>query len=280
MMTTETSDGTSAVVLSEPGDTTTSLSLYDQFYQEDIDIVRAVDTDTLLKPYMPMDYYIGEAEALLRVIDRFQDTLVNYGFEMESVELLKRRIGSCRVAQVKLDNFLGSSADNHAIWKEYGAKGFKLRNHLLETLRYACRKSEQKVTLLKSVKDGGSTKDMIHDLFRLGDLAENSIPELKKMKYDTTNIHQIKELSMQLAGQQEDAKLDRKISSEIRTIRDQSYTLVHLIVLEVRDLAHYIYRHDPVTLRLFLSAYSRMKSLKAKNSASENNPDEEQQLSA
>ncbi len=257
-------------VVNSPTETTSTDISYDRYYQEDLAIIQAVDSTTLRKPTIRMDIYIGEAEGLIEVLDRTKDTLVEHGFDVSDIELLQRRIGCCRVAQVKLENSLSTSESNREIWKQRGDYAFKFRTNLLNHLRYACRKNVEKSELLKEIGKGTSINDMIHDLYRLADLGEGSIPELEAIKVELALLTQAKELSIELARLQKAAELDRRVDTETKMIRDQAYTLLDIIVHDIRDLAHYVYKDEPTILKMFLSKYMRKKNSSYKPTHTDN----------
>ncbi len=241
-----------------------TLDEYEIIYNEDIDLIRSVNTKELFHPSIPHDKYIEEGEALQFTANEYVSRLEEHGFQPTEIPLLHRRAGSARVAQVAFELSAKTANKTKEKWKTAGATAFAMRDGLIKAFRFACRKAPLHLTIIKEIAEGATIADMINDLYKLGTYGQQISEELQAIKFDFTKLLAAKELSTELAVLKQAAAMEQRSNDSTRIIRDQAVTLLHESVNDIRDCAKYAFEDEPKISILFTSAYGRAQYQKLK----------------
>ncbi len=241
-------------------------NIYEQFYLEDLDLIKAVPLDALHTTSTPFGKYVGEAETLHSNAKVHFDRLATRGFTTEKLTLLHRRTGATRIAII---NFQLETKTVTNEWKAKKTYAFDFRDTLLTDIKFACRERSDLSEILKDITKGASIDDMIHDLFELAKLGESVSDELKAINFDSALLSEAKQLSTELNDVRSISKATSAIHAESRIIKDQAMTLLARSVHEIHEYAQYVFKKEPAIADLFKSQYNKNRYSKAKKAKEE-----------
>ncbi len=236
-------------------------------YNELIDTIKKVPIDELETPNKPMETYTHEAGRTHWAFETHLSEFEEKNFPSENLMDLEKRIGALREAQGRYMIFKNGGSGAQQYWAEHSPAAFELRDDLLATMKFACRKHSAHTKTLKEISKGSTISDMIQDLVELTILGKEIPVELEAIGADLSLIDTAAQQVNALTKIQRMAEEDRKTNSEVRIIRDQAYTYTHQLVAEVRDWAGHIFRKQPDILKKFTSNYYKTKNSKNRKSS-------------
>ncbi len=243
---------------------------YEKIFNEDMPLITAAIRDKYYRPSMAMHIYLEEAEGYAEVLSRTVDHMVSLGYQHKDAELFNRRVAGARTAQATMKSYIDEQRSNNITYKKLFPEGKKLRDYILERMKTIVEGSPHKADLVKSISKGKCISDTIEDLFELGKMGENMIPELAVVKVSVADINKAKELATTLGRLHKASKMDSSVNSESRIIRDKAVTLLEESIKNLRTWARIVYKKDKVMRMKFFSQHTRNKSRKEKPIAIEN----------
>ncbi len=235
-------------------------------YNALIDTIKQIPIDELETSSKPMETYTHEAGRTQWALEAHLSDFEEKKFPIENALDLEKRIGALREAQGRYMIFKNGGSGAQQYWAEHSPTAFELRDDLLATMKFACRKNSTHTKTLKEISKGSTISDMIQDLVDLTILGKEITVELEAVGADLSLIDTAAQQVNALTKIQRMAEEDRKSNSEVRTIRDQAYTYTHQLVVEVREWAGHIFRKQPEILKEFTSNYYKAKNSKTRKS--------------
>lgn len=208
-------------------------------------------------PNIPVDKYLQEAANLYHWCQPDKPQLLGAGLSEKFIDTLPVRADACRKAEslwIKARNTTGTTARQ---WAQRSVKGYRLRNQLLHTFRYAFRKNKQLLANVADIASGTGDPDLIQDLNDLAVLGRHNSPLLEQINLDNRLLTQAAILSDEMAGLLAAAKSEKIRKTEIRIIRNRAYTYLKEAVDEVKNCGKFVFWENPGRLRGYASAYRR-----------------------
>lgn len=239
-------------------------------YETKLPVISAIADDRIKTPIIPVHVYVQEAGDLFKCCLKDEAALVGKGMHWEMVLDLPVRTGALREAET----YWGDERCKREPWADQLPEAYKLRDELLQELRFAYREDVELVARLKLVSGGNGHADMIQDLNDLGKLGKNNPAPLEQVNFDMTRLDRAVVLVDECSPLYSDAKLERSRSGEAKRIRDQAYTHLKEAVDEIRRYGRHIFRHDEERKKGYRSEHLKRKNVKkASGSASEETGD-------
>ncbi len=233
-------------------------------YNQMLNQAKAISTETIQTPYMPVGIYLQEAEDLHRWAAKDKEQLMAAGLNETIFERLDTCAGALREAQSIWMEGLKSSEDAELLWKEESPKAFDFRDELLHTFRYAYRKEPSLLSNVASIAEGDDIPDMIQDLNDLSVLGLNHKEPLLKIGVTEEKLASAADLSAQMADIRAGANGDKYETNEKILVRNQMYTLLKECVDEIRDCGKFVFWKDKNRLTGYRSQYNKTQNNKYK----------------
>lgn len=227
-------------------------------YLEKLEKAKALDLNEIKTPYMPMGIFLQEAEDLHHTALKDKEALMAAGLAEDVINDLNITAGATREAQSIWMQNLQTRKDAEQRWKDESPAAFDLRDQLLHTFRYAFRASDDLLSRLTEIEEGGSNADMIQDLNDLAVMGLNNPEALAAINFDPTLNDKAAKLSADMADLLAMANGDKNEDNESLNMRNRMYTLLKNLVDEVRQCGKYVFWRDEKRLKLYASRHNRM----------------------
>ena len=154
--------------------------------------------------------------------------------------------------------------------------GTVVRRDLFDSSLYALRNNDDALAIVARIQEGEGVADMCQDLKDLAALTEKYRAEFDRIDFDVEIAKRARALATEvLTGHA--AATTKKVSIEMKEIRDRAFTHLNDAVDEVRAAGLFAFRRDTDSSRLakFRSAYairreSRRKTRSAASALSSN----------
>ncbi|MGL1935338.1 MAG: hypothetical protein OCD01_09965 [Fibrobacterales bacterium] len=237
---------------------------YGAIYNEDYELIK----NTVMTKYhvapVPNDIYLQEVEGYYEVLMRNLELFKGEGFKDPIAELFYRRIASARFTQANMNINHNSGEDTGPTWAELYAEAKALRKRLLSRIKFICDEDPVKKAIVSKISGGNRISDTIQDLFDLGRIGKEMIPELAEMMVTEVELEKALELGSTLGRRHKSSSMDGNVFSETRILRDKALTLMYVSLKLVRKWARLVYEEDKQSRDLFYSKYLRQKNKKTK----------------
>lgn len=228
------------------------------------DTIKAIPVEEIIKPAIPIDTYLQEAENLAVWCQKDLGRLAGIGITKSQIEGLKIRSDILREAQALwIEDWKAPKTRKQ--WEDTARAAYAMQDELLQTFRYAFRDHR---TLRQKVKSNPKRKThtaLIQDLSDLSELGLDNIDLLTSIGFDTNKLNQAKVLSSKAAGTLAELHSANLKGNQSREFRDKAYTCLKQLVDEIRTGGRYLFRNKPERLKGYRSEYLRRKNLLSKH---------------
>ncbi|MEW7291346.1 hypothetical protein [Aquimarina sp. 2304DJ70-9] len=232
-----------------------------EHYQAKLEILKALPRDVIKKPDLPIDTAIQEAENRYMWSKQDADTLVeriNFDWMRYGEDLIVRA-GALRYAQSLWEKERKSTGKAKKEWKEKSIMAFALRNELLTDFKYAYHSKNDILSVLKTIRKGKSTADMIQDLSSLSTLGTSNTKELKTINFDMSKLQKADLLSKEMATLLAKANAETLKNSTAKDRRDRAYFHLKEAMDALSRAGKYVFKDTPDRYKGYINQYYKKK---------------------
>ncbi|MBW2277453.1 MAG: hypothetical protein JRF63_08175, partial [Deltaproteobacteria bacterium] len=217
----------------------------------------ALPADKVRRPGIPMEEFLQEAENLCEWCQADKAKLEAAGLVWYRVEELPVLTGAAREAESRWFEKRFAKQEAQRQWQKAAPGVFDLRNQILHSMRYAYRNEPNLLSRVSEITGGSGNADMIQDLNDAAVLGREHTELLVAIGFDLEKLDHAAELSAKLAELLAVATSETMGDSAVRDLRDRAYTLLKLVVDEIRTSGRYVFWRDPDRRIGYQSAYHR-----------------------
>lgn len=228
-----------------------------QNYDDSLAKISAVVNTDIKSCNMPYGIFIHEAKKMHKVASEDFVALSKLGYAQGSLDELQVLNAALSVAQMNWETQSTKQKDSQNRWKKDVPAMNELINDLYDSMRFAYRKDERLLSVLDEIKEGDSNADAVMDLGRLGTLGKDNPEPLTAIGFDTTRCETALSESERMANLLAEVNGSMYVDDENKVIRDKAFTLVKILLDELRDYGKYAFRHDADRAKLYASKYQR-----------------------
>lgn len=240
-------------------------------YEEKLSIIKAIPDDKIISVEgVPVKNYLQEAENLFNWCQADKEKLTASGLQWSMVEDLPARIDTLREAQARWVTSDTGDIITEKEWDEKLPSAHRFRKDLVRTLKFMFRGSPDLVSKVNKLGEGASIVTMIQSLRDISVLGRDHIDELRAKNFDVTLLDRAAEMSREIAALLGAVTSRRAYCSDTLKIRNQAYTYLREVVLEVRSHGHYLFWNDVAKLKGYSSEFNRKRYAKTKNQKKQN----------
>jgi len=238
-------------------------------YNELLSKIQSIPSDKALKPTMPVDVYLQEAENLYTWCLDDQDALVGTGLDVTLINELPVRAGACREAQslwVK-----NRKMRNHTSleWKSCLSEATDLRSLLLHSFRYAFRAHDDLLAAIGGIAKSNSRSAIVQDLNDLSVLGNSNLDLLKAIRMDTSLLETASLKSYQMGDMAGFINSARRRKSEAKIIRNKAFSYLKEAIDNIRHCGKYVFWHNPDRKNGYTSNFLKNKNSLCRRSVTE-----------
>lgn len=215
--------------------------------------IESIDSKDVRVPNVPIDRYLQDSEDLIRVAVEDAQKLIEVGLDSVYIKTLDQRCGAVRYLQSDWIKSSTEIKDAMQKWKEKSPEAYELRDNLLHYCRFAFRKDEKLMTVVRKIAEGTSNADMIQDLSDLASIGNNNKELLKKVNMDMKLLDSAEVLSDEMADLLAASNYAKDGGSKAKHIRDKAYTYLKEAVDEIREHARFVFHKDKNRLKKYSS---------------------------
>ena len=132
--------------------------------QEVQQAIEAIDHKTVTLPHMPVEEFIRYCEKLVKRATDDKENLLAVGLDWALVEKLEAGLQALRLAEAQWKNTRHVRGESEEQWMTRMKVAYRLRDSLLNVLRFACRKDNNLLARVAEFAEGRSHGDMVQDL--------------------------------------------------------------------------------------------------------------------
>jgi len=228
-----------------------------QNYLDSLEEIKAVDSEEIKAANMPIDIFVHEVKKTHMVAVEDFEALSKLGYPQTQLDKLQVLNGALSVAQLNWETQSTSKEVAQAKWKADAPAMHDLINELYDNMRFAYRNDERLISVLNEIRDGDSNADAVMDLGRLGTLGKDNPDPLIAIGFDITLCDTALSESERMGDLLAEVNGTMYVDDEKKVIRDKCYTLVKILLDEVRDYGKFAFRHDDDRAKLYASKYLR-----------------------
>ncbi len=228
----------------------------DQSYELLLPKWMELHADEVRNPDMPVNEAVNEGEKTALLFKEDIALFERIGLSPQLGEECAAAAGALRVSDGKWLASWGEKKESQKLWEEKEKPGYELRDGTLSALSYALRNNSRAVRIVRKIRQGGSDRDMIHDLRAEKELGEKYQKELEAILFDLAILDQCGAMADELGSLYAMAYVDDS-SSEALDIRNRAYTYMRMVAGEILEAAEYVLRNNPDRLKQYYSEYRR-----------------------
>lgn len=228
------------------------------------DEIKAITSDELLSPSLPVNNYLQEAEDLFHWTLEDLPQLTTIGLSEEKRLDLNIRTGACRETQSLWNKDRRTTKDAEKQWLAISPLAYNLRDELIHKFRFAFRKDSKILARVSDIAKGTGHPDMIQDLNDLAVLGKENTDKLTPINFDLTLLDTAAETSANCADVLAIANGSKQKGNETKVFRDKAYTYLKQAVDEFRAAGKYLFWKNPERLKGYSSDYWRSKKSASK----------------
>lgn len=230
-----------------------------QDYDKKLATLKAIPTENIKIPNIPIDTYLQEAENLYLWVKEDKKALLGINLDWQQyVEDITVRTAALRHAQSLWIRRKTGKEKSQLAWREKLPIAYALRNDLLADYRYAYKDNTAILLALKDIAKGKRYSDLIQDLNDLSVLGASNLPELQAINFDISVLDTAQQLSATMA------KLLAKVTSStmyensmVLQLRNRAYTHLKEAVDQIRNAGKYVFRKDSDRYKGYISNYRK-----------------------
>jgi len=238
-------------------------------YNEMLSQIQSIPSVKALRPTMPVDVYLQEAEDLYLWCLADQDALVGAGLEMTLINELPVRAGACREAQSLW--VINRRMRNHTSvdWKLCLSEATDLRTLLLHSFRYAFRAHNDLLSGIDGISKSNSRSAIVQDLNDLSVLGKSNLDLLKAIRMDIALLETASLKSDQMGDMAGSINSARRHKSEAKVIRNKAFAYLKEAIDPIRHCGKYIFWQNPNRMIGYTSNYWKRKNCATRRSPAE-----------
>lgn len=230
-----------------------------QDYDKKLATLKAIPTENIKIPNIPIDTYLQEAENLYLWVQEDKKALLAINLDWQQyVEDITVRTATLRHAQSLWIRRKTGQEKSQLAWREKLPIAYALRNDLLADYRYAYKDNTAILLALKDIAKGKRYSDLIQDLNDLSVLGASNLLELQAINFDISVLDTAQQLSATMA------KLLAKVTSStmyensmVLQLRNRAYTHLKEAVDQIRNAGKYVFRKDSDRYKGYISNYRK-----------------------
>ncbi len=226
-------------------------------YQNYLNEIKSLPDEKIKTPHIPVKVMISEAENLYFRADKdFEDLkAANMPAEWTS-----RLLGLTRAMRVAESNWSTINDDKdlaHKEWKDESSKMYNLVSDIIDHMEFGYRNNPELIAKLDKIKEGNSNADSIQDLSDLAVLGKNNPQPLIDIGFDITKCDLAETEADRFGTLLGRVNGDMYVSSEVKLLRDKTFTLLEEVVGNIRDYGRFVYRNNSKRRKAYTSKYFR-----------------------
>ncbi|HZK97383.1 MAG TPA: hypothetical protein VFC67_24485 [Prolixibacteraceae bacterium] len=238
-------------------------------YNELLPQILSVPSDKALKPTMPVDVYLQEAEDLYTWCLDDLDALVGAGLDVALINDIPVRAGACREAQslwVKNRKMRNHTSEE---WKSCLLEATDLRSQLLHAFRYAFRAHDDLLAGIGEIAKSNSRSAIVQDLNDLSVLGNSNLDLLKAIRMDIALLETASLKSYQMGDMAGFINSARRRKSEANIIRNKAFTYLKQAMDNIRRCGKYVFWQNTDRMNGYTSNYWKHKNSLCRRSTAE-----------
>ncbi|MBI9065325.1 MAG: hypothetical protein JEZ14_25295 [Marinilabiliaceae bacterium] len=206
---------------------------------------------------IPIGIYLQEAENLHTRLLLDKPSLEAVGLPSDISPILLNRIELLRMAESHWQEHTNQREEVMKAWKEAALVMHAFYRNILDHMAFAFREKPDLLNRLADMKQVRSQAAIIQNLVSLSVLGNAHQQALIAINFDLNLLDQAASMADRNAGLYGKANAYRIGNSEGRKIRDRAYTILKMVVDEVRQYGKFVFRDQPVLVRSYASKYKR-----------------------
>ena len=242
-----------------------STSDYNELFAQ----IQSIPSDKAMKPTMPVDVYLQEAEDLYLWCRVDQDALVGVGLDVTLINELPVRAGACREAQSLWVTNRRMRNHTSVDWKLCLSEATDLRSRLLHSFRYAFRAHDNLLAGIDGIAKSNSRSAIVQDLNDLSVLGKSNLDLLNVIRMDLSLLETASLKSDQMGDMVGFINSRRRRKSEANLIRNKAFTHLKEAIDSIRHCGKYVFWHNPDRINGYTSNYWKHKNSLCRSSTAE-----------
>ena len=236
-----------------------------------LDELKSMENVKKDNPAIPVEVYMSEAEALLKICPPDKDGLVRVGLDWNLVEDLPLRMAALKLSQANWIAEYKGYQDCQAQWNLSAPEGFKLRDELLHHFFFAFSDLPREYEKVRMIAEGSTNDDMIQDLAELSRLGKRNITSLQAIDMDLSLLDTAMNKSFELGSLLGDVTKAKGDGTPLLMLRNKAFNHLKEAMDKIRSTGQYIFWKDEDKSKNYASQYLR----KPKNSGKKNEAETE-----
>lgn len=241
-----------------------------QTIKPELDAMKKEDIQTCK---MPVSIYLGECESLHVRTSLDLPSLEDIGFDPQLLDRLKLLTDATRTAEAAWQEMKSEREAANDKWKQNAPAMYALHDELIDTLEFAYRNDDSLLGHVSEIKEGNGHADTIQDLARMAVLGKENPEPLVAMNFNMDKLTQADTMSQDMADLLGQANGYMYGDNEYKLIRDKAYTLLNVVVKNIRDYGRFVFRDDPKLIKGYSSKYERDRLARYRRSIKEQEDD-------
>jgi len=229
-------------------------------YNELLPQIQSIPSVKALRPTMPVDVYLQEAEDLYLWCLADQDALVGAGLDVTLINELPVRAGACREAQSLW--VINRRMRNHTSvdWKLCLSEASDLRSQILHAFRYAFRTHDDQLAGIGEIAKSNSRSAIVQDLNDLSVLGNSNLDLLKAIRMDIALLETASLKSYQMGDMAGFINSVRRRKSEAKLIRNKAFAHLKEAMDKIRHCGKYVFWQNTDRMHGYSSNYWKHKN--------------------
>lgn len=227
-------------------------------YETVLEELVAIPTEDVMRPTMPVDIYIQEAENLSYHANKDREAMLAKGLKVMYVDTFLTRVGALQYTQSEWLTVSKNKSEAARQWSELSEKASALHRELLHDFRFAYRNDKELKTLVDKIAEGSGNADMIQDLSDMHAVGKANSAPLVAINMDMTKLDLAGEYASSMGTVLATVNGVRDDNDKpAKEIRDRAFTFLKEAVDEICEYGKYLFWKDEEKLEKYSSAYFR-----------------------
>jgi hypothetical protein len=222
--------------------------------------IEVIDERIIVRPNMPVEVALQEAEDLFVWCQSDKDLLVKAGLDWTLVDDLPARTAVCRYLQSQWQKEFKEQPGIQKEWKLLSKEAYSLRNELLHHFIHAFFQHPNLLIHTKTIAKGTTHADMIQGLSDLAVLGRANPEPLKVTGLNFDLLLTAEILSEQISSLLAKVNVNKLQKSRLRVLRDRSYTYMKIATDEIRRHGQFMFWKDAGRNKGYISKYHKKQS--------------------
>ena len=212
----------------------------------------------IVKPGMPVDTYINEAEDKNYYATQDKDKLVAAGLNEVYISSLPVRIGALRYAQSEWTTESENKNEAEKDWKLLSEEAMALHRVLLHDFRFAYRNDADQKKVVDKIAEGSGYGDMVQDFSDQHAFGTANPQALLTIGFDNTKLEKALEFANTMGPLLSAINGERDENDKpTKEMRDRAYVYLKEAVDQICEYGKYVFWEDEERLEKYSSEYYR-----------------------